>query len=325
MILVVGATGQLGSAIVGKLVAAGQPVRIFVRPNSHYHNLIESGQVEVAFGDLRDKLSLEMACKGIETVIATANNVLPGNGPKGSFEEIEGQGYDNLIKACQQQGVKKFIFISVPVSNFDNLIPTMRYKRRIEQQLQSSGLAYLIFRGSVFMDVWFALIGSSTVLRGNSANSMNRPFWLANFLMKVLGGSIEKRGRAFVPGTGNTRHAFITIDDAASIITNAIDRPEATNTIFEMGGPEVLSWDEVAAIFGKVLGKEVKPVHTPPPVYRAGILLFKPFSETASNLMGLNLMASRADTPYADSRLTPFISQPLTTVEQFITQKKALV
>jgi nucleoside-diphosphate-sugar epimerase len=102
MILVVGATGQLGSAIVGKLVAAGQPVRIFVRPNSHYHHLIESGQVEVAFGDLRDKLSLEMACKGIETVVATANNVFPGNGAKGSFEEIEGQGYDNLIKACQQ-------------------------------------------------------------------------------------------------------------------------------------------------------------------------------------------------------------------------------
>jgi uncharacterized protein YbjT (DUF2867 family) len=56
MILVVGATGQLGSAIVRKLVAAGQPVRIFVRPNSHYHNLIESGQVEVGIsGQMKNK------------------------------------------------------------------------------------------------------------------------------------------------------------------------------------------------------------------------------------------------------------------------------
>ncbi len=221
--------------------------------------------------------------------------------------------------------MKNVILISVPVSPYDNLIPTSRYKRSIEQRLQKSGLNYTIFRGSVFMDVWFALLGSSTVLRGDKTNSISRPFWLTKILMKVAGGVIEKRGVALVPGYGAVRHAFVTVEDVASITANSVDRPEARNQIFELGGPEVLSWDDVAGIFEKVLGRRVKPVHTPPLVYRAGMKLFKPFSETASNLMGLNLMASTTDTPYAASKLEQFTSRPLTTVEQFIRQKQGEV
>lgn len=80
MILVVGATGQLGTAVVRKLVAAGRPVRAFVRQDSHHAHLAGL-PVELAVGDLRNFASVAAACTGVDAVIATANSVIrrPGD------------------------------------------------------------------------------------------------------------------------------------------------------------------------------------------------------------------------------------------------------
>ncbi len=74
--LVVGSTGQLGTAVVRKLAARGKPVRALVRPTSNYQHLT-GGVVELAFGDLRDRASLIAACESVDTVIATANAAVP--------------------------------------------------------------------------------------------------------------------------------------------------------------------------------------------------------------------------------------------------------
>ena len=79
MILVVGATGQLGAAVVRKLVERGIPVRGLARTTSSYQHLEREG-VELAFGDLRDEASLFAACENVDKVIATANgsiNIAP--------------------------------------------------------------------------------------------------------------------------------------------------------------------------------------------------------------------------------------------------------
>ncbi len=81
MILVVGATGDLGTTIVRKLVAANQPVRAFVRPTSRYQRF-QGGGIELAFGDLRDPASIDAACQGVDVVIATANV----NAPEGPLQ-----------------------------------------------------------------------------------------------------------------------------------------------------------------------------------------------------------------------------------------------
>jgi hypothetical protein len=86
MILVVGATGQLGACIVGKLADQGKSVRAFARESSD-HAFLRSEGVEIAFGDLRDRASLFDACKDVETLIATANTAIPRK--KGdSFEAL---------------------------------------------------------------------------------------------------------------------------------------------------------------------------------------------------------------------------------------------
>src|SRR6266567_2314637 len=108
MNLVVGATGQLGRAIVEQLGSSGQPTRALVRPGSRYGQVRPPG-VEIVEGDLRDQASLARACQGATAVLATANAVTP----EGAFEAVEGQGYRNLIAAAKLAGVKQFVFVSV--------------------------------------------------------------------------------------------------------------------------------------------------------------------------------------------------------------------
>jgi uncharacterized protein YbjT (DUF2867 family) len=92
MILIVGATGQLGTTLVRKLVAAKQPVRAFVRRGSRYQHLQVPG-VELAFGDLRDPASVDAACQGVDVVMATATVIVPEGGAY-SFEAVDGKGYE---------------------------------------------------------------------------------------------------------------------------------------------------------------------------------------------------------------------------------------
>jgi uncharacterized protein YbjT (DUF2867 family) len=321
MILVVGATGQLGTTVVRRLAAAGQQVRAFARPTSDTQ-FLRIPNVELTYGDLRDAESVDSACAGSDVIIATANTVAPRE--RYSFGSDEGDGYRNLIAAAEQRGVRQFIFMSVPVTPQDDAVPTFRYKRLIEGMLKSSKVPYTIVRGSLFMDDWFALIGSSIPLRGAEAATLHRPFWFSRAFMRGAGHLIENRGIALVPGSGKTRHAFVTLDDVASFLVKSVGRPDARNATFEVGGPEVLSWNDVVALFGKVLGKHVRAMNAPVAVFRAQQILLSPFSPAAANLMGMNWMVGSTDTPYDMSVLAPSFGIRLTTSEQFLRQKLAL-
>lgn len=249
-VLVVGATGQLGTAVVDRLHQSGQRVRAFVRPRSPRE--FESEEIELAFGDLRELESLVAACRGIATVVATANAVVP-RGPSG-FEEVEGTGYDNLLDACRAEGVRRIVFMSVDETPYDAQVTTFRLKRKIEARIRASGISYSIFRGSLFMDDWLALMGSAIPLRGAKAHTLRRPFWFAKGFLAMVGTTIERRGIALVPGNGKARHSFVALGDVAAVLSAAAAAPEdGANLVASLGGPAAVSWDEAVAIFASVL------------------------------------------------------------------------
>jgi uncharacterized protein YbjT (DUF2867 family) len=318
--MVVGATGQLGTAVVRRLSAAGTPVRALVRPASAWRHL-EAGGVEIAFGDLREPPTLEAACRGVVTVVATANAVVP-RGPA-SFRETEEQGYTNLIGACRREGVRRIVFMSVPVTPLDERIPAFAVKRRTERALAESGLETAVFRGSLFMDDWFALMGSSIPLRGAEAHTLRRPFWFPRVFLGAVGHFIEVRGIALVPGDGRARHAFIALEDVAGFLAAAATAPVAAGT-FEIGGPEVLSWNEVVALFAKVLGRRVRAIHSSAGVYRALSAALAPVSEAASNLMALSAAVAVAGTPWDSREVAQRFGVPLTSAEDFLRRRVAL-
>jgi uncharacterized protein YbjT (DUF2867 family) len=320
MILVVGATGHLGTAVIRKLVAAGQPVRAFVRRTSRYQHLQTEG-VELAFGDLRDPASLDTACQDIDVVIATANAIVPQGAS--SFEAVEGKGYQDLIASCQKHRVKQFIFISVPVTPHDQAVPAFRYKRLNEERLKKSGVNYTIFRSSLFMDDWFALIGSTIPTRGEEASTLSRNFWFLNLFMKGVGNLIDGHGVALIPGNDKVRHAFISLNDVATYVVNSIGHPEAQNAIIEIGGPEILGWEQVADFYGKALGHKIKTIYTPNGIFRFQKALLSPFSEAASNIMGLNWLAGY-DTPFEVNGTASTFGVSLTSAEQFLLRQASL-
>lgn len=320
-VLVVGATGQLGTAVVRQALARGRQVRALVRPSSDHAHLRTPG-VELAFGDLRDRASLMRACRGVTDVIATANVVIPRG--RAGFDEVEGRGYADLLAACQAAGVRHVVFMSVPVTPHDDKVPTFRLKRRIEAEVQRSGIPYTIIRGSLFMDDWLALIGSSIPLRGAVAATLRRPFWFSRFFLGAVGRLVEDRGIALVPGAGKVRHAFVALEDVAAFLAGALDRPSVRNAVLEVGGPEVLSWDEAVEIFARVLGRPVRAVHAPAGVFRLQQRLLRPWSAQAANLMGMNWLVATTDTAYETGGLAREFGIGLTRMEQFLRDKMRL-
>jgi len=287
MILVVGATGQLGTAVVRRLEAQGRSVRALVRRTSEFAHL-SGPNVELCPGDLRDPASLRAACEGVSAVIATATVVFPRG--RYSFDEDESTGYRNLLAACRECGIQQFLFTSILQlpERFSSRVPTLRFKGIIEEAVIESGVSYTIFRAGPFMDDYFALMGSSIPLRNAEAATLRRPFWLSRFYLRVVGKLIEKHGLAIVPGAATMRHSFVALEDVASYLTRALDHPAARDRVYDIGGPQALSWQDVADLYGTVLGRSVRArALLPAWLLRAGLLALRPFSEAAANQLGI--------------------------------------
>jgi uncharacterized protein YbjT (DUF2867 family) len=320
-VLIVGATGQLGTAVLRRLVKSERPVRALIRPSSP-HGHLEGPGVEIALGDLRDTASLDAACRGVGCVVATANAVIPRG--RSSFREVEQEGYRNLIGACRRAGVPRLIFMSVPVLPGEERVPTFRIKRQIEAGIRESGLAHTIFRGSLFMDDWFALMGSSIPLRGAEAHTLQRPFWFSEAFRKMTGRAIEGHGLALVAGTGQVGHAFIALDDVADFLAAAAVSEGAPSETLDIGGPEILSWNDAAALFARVLGRRVRVFRTPAGVYRALAALLAPVSPPASNLMAMSWLTAIAGTPFDTREAARRFGVRPTSAEEFLRRKAAL-
>lgn len=326
MHLVIGATGQLGTRIVRRLSERGEDVRAFVRPTSAHRHFEGLPGVDLAQGDLRDRASVEAACDGARTVLATAAVVAPRNAD--SIRAVEGEGYEHLIRAAERAGVEQFIMVSLPASGIDRKVPTFRFKRLNERRLASSPVPSTVIRASMFMSSWLALIGSSIPLRGLENASLERPWWFLRRFRAATGTSIEAKGKALIPGPGHHRNAFIDDADVADAMVAAIGRGDAENVVWELGGPEILDWDDVVAIYSRLLERPVRSSHTPAPVFRAMQLALRPFAPAASNIMGLNWWAATNETPWETDDLAASLGLRRTRVEEYLrarVQRNALL
>lgn len=239
MNLVVGSTGLLGGMISRKLVAKGAPLRVLVRSGS-----TDIGGAEPVRGDLKDRASLDAACSGVTTVITTANSAQRGGDDNVATVDLEGNLA--LIEAARSAGVRHFIFVSAAAVDESSPVPLFAAKARTERRLCESGMSWTILAPHAFMDVWFPMIIGSALGAG-------RPVPL------VAGG---KR-----------RHSFIAVEDVASFAVASVDNPASIHQRLVLGGPEALSWTEIVAKTGEILGRPLaveniapgSPIPTLPP------------------------------------------------------------
>ena len=227
MILVVGATGDLGGKIARGLVGQGRDVRILVRPQSAYRPLVDLG-CRAVFGDLKDPASLEHACQGVDTIVTTAVSVM--RMPPDTIETVELGGYASLIDAAAAAGVGHFIYTSALIADKNSPIPFAAAKAVTGERLMASGMSWTILAPEAFMDVWLAMI--------------------------VAGPALEGREVVYV-GSGNRVHQFVNSDDVADFAVAAVDNPRAERRFVPIGGPAAISFREAVAIFEGILGRRI--------------------------------------------------------------------
>ena len=241
MNLVVGSSGLLGGMIAGRLLARGAPVRLLIRGAG-------SGMAgaELVRGDLKDRASLDAACAGVTTVITTANSAQRGGQDNATTVDLEGNL--SLIEAAKKAGVRQFIFVSASTADASSSVPIFAAKARAEEVLRESGISWTILAPHIFMDVWFPMIIGSALGAG--------------------------RAVPLVAG-GRRRHSFIAVQDVAAFAVAAVGNPSARNRRLVLGGPDALSWTDVVAKTGEILGRPLEvesiepgsPIPTlPPPV-----------------------------------------------------------
>ena len=239
MILVVGATGMLGGMITKHLLAQGQQVRILVRRNSPSEALAAQGMATAAgtlvdagarpvYGDMKDQASLGRAMVDVDTVLTTANSALRGG--EDNPETVEYQGNRWLIDAAKAAGVKHLIFTSVLGADPASPVPFVRGKAEAEACLRESGLTYTILSPNMFAEVWVGL---------------------------MVGAPLQAGQPVTLVGEGKRVHAFVSIADVAAFAAAAVDNPAARNATIAVGGPEALSWRDIVAGVGQVIGREI--------------------------------------------------------------------
>lgn len=239
MILIVGATGILGGMITHRVLGKGQEVRILVRHNSPAEQMAAQGMAtsprslidagaQAIYGDLKERASLDRACAGIDTIIATANSFMRGGAD--TVETVDRQGYRNLVGAARAAGVKQFIFTSFLGADPTSPVPLFQAKAETEAALADSGMPYTILAPNFFIESWVGM---------------------------VVGMPLEARQPIVLVGEGRRLHSLISAGDVAAFAVAAVDHPAAINKRLALGGPEPLSWRGIVDTFCQILGQEL--------------------------------------------------------------------
>lgn len=251
-VIVAGGAGLLGREITRSLLDAGHQVTVISR------NLPTADPLDPrarwARADVTDADSLVPVLAGADAVVDAVQfpNSPIENPRKGyTFELVDYGGTRNLVQAAARAGVGQFIGLSGVGAAEDAAYHWLRFKWLEEQAIAASGVPYTILRPS-----W---------IYGPRDVSLNRFLGFARFL-------------PFVPvvGNGKTRINPLFIGDLATHVTAAVSAPHTRGRVFEIGGPEVMTMDEVIRKALAAAGKRRFLLHGPKPVMK-GVASFAQF------------------------------------------------
>jgi uncharacterized protein YbjT (DUF2867 family) len=236
VILVTGGSGFVGGHVVHALRAHERDVRCLVRDPAKADRLASWG-VELVPGDMTDADSLRRAVEGCDRVV---HLVAIRQGKEELFQRIMIDGTRDLVEAAKDAGVGRFVLMSALGTGEDTkgLVPYYRAKWEMEQAVKASGLEHVIFRPSF-------VFGRD----GGILPTFKKLAKLAPVTPIV--------------GSGKQRIQPIWVDDVGAYFAESIDKPEAANRTFELGGPDAVTWDELWTRLKRVLGLRRPSVHVP--------------------------------------------------------------
>jgi uncharacterized protein YbjT (DUF2867 family) len=245
-VLITGGTGFVGPAVVRATIERGHDVRCLVRDRRGGSSVAALG-AELVEGDMTDAASLRIAVQGCDAV---THLVAIRQGPRNAFQRVMVEGTRDLVAAARDNGVRRFVHMSaLGVSDETRyLVPYYEAKWEMERTVEGSGLEYVVFRPS--------------------------------FIFGPSGGILGTFGRIArlapvtpVIGSGKQRIQPIWVDDVAAYFAEALDKAEATNRTFELGGPDVVDWNEFWERLKRAYGIRRPSVNVPIAFMRANALV----------------------------------------------------
>jgi uncharacterized protein YbjT (DUF2867 family) len=218
MILVTGAAGKTGRAVISALVARGHSVRALVHSEAQGETFSSTKEVEVFVGDLLSKDTVGRAVRGVEGVYHICPNVDPNELSIGNI----------VVSAARAAEVKLFVFHSVLHPQVESM-PHHWLKMRVEERLFTSGIPFAIMQPAPYMQ---------------------------NILPEL--SAIQKQGTYSVPYSLEAPFSLVDLSDVAEAAANVLSESASTGGIYELAGPEVLTPRQVASTLGKILGRDVR-------------------------------------------------------------------
>ena len=243
MILVTGATGFVGRALLPRLVEGGHTVRVMLRPARQSPRLPKGVPVQVALAHLDDERSLRAAVSGVDTVIHLVG--AEWRGPEADLLVTDAGGTRRIAEAAAAAGVKRFISLSHLGADRASGYPVLQAKGIAEEFIRQTGVPFTILRSAM-------LFGPDDIF------------------VNVLAALIKLGpGVFFMPGDGRAALQPLWVDDLATCIEWSLAEGSLLNQTVSIGGPEFVPLRSMVDIVMDVLGvsRLVVPVR---PIYLRG-------------------------------------------------------
>jgi uncharacterized protein YbjT (DUF2867 family) len=247
VILVTGGTGFVGPKVVHALRERDLPVRCLVRkPSSASAESLTAWGCDLVQGDVTEAASLRRAVEGCDVIV---HLVAIRQGSQEKFERVMEQATRDLVAAAKEAGVRRFVLMSALGTSEEtkDLVPYYHAKWDMEQTVSASGLEHVIFRPSF-------IFGRD----GGILPTFRRLARLAPVTPII--------------GSGTHQIQPIWIDDVGAYFAEGVQRPDAAG-IYELGGPDAVTWNEFWKRLKRVLGVRRPSVHVPIGLMRANAML----------------------------------------------------
>ena len=224
LVLLTGASGYIGGRLLKALEAAHWPVRCLARRPEFLRSRVSSS-TEVVQADCLDRTSLASALVGVSTAYYLVHSM----GSPGQFEKEDRQAAQNFAEAARDQGVQRIIYLGGLGNQDQALSAHLRSRHEVADILRSSGVPTIEFRASI-------VIGSGSLS------------------FEMIRALVQRLPVMICPRWVEVKAQPIAVEDVIAYLTEALELPLEQAAVFEIGGPDQVSYGEIMQEYARQCG-----------------------------------------------------------------------
>lgn len=252
-VLVAGGTGFIGRHVSQALLEAGHRVTVMTRNPKSVERIPQLSGAGAVHGDVTDPRTLTGTLAGVEAVVGCVQFPnhpveVPRRGL--TYDRYDREGTGNLLAEAVDAGVRRFFYMSGAGADPRSPVVWYRAKGRAEDAVRDSGLEWAALRPS-----W---------AYGPEDRALNKFAFMARYLPVVLQVGVKPQ-----------RVQPVWVGDVALAVRRTFERDDAWGSVYEIGGPDVMTMNEIIHTMLDVMGKRKPVIPIPAWLAKAGVAPFR--------------------------------------------------